>query len=159
MQPTDERAGEARQVANRIDERDAAGCGGAGQEGRRQRPEDRQAAEDPEAGDRQRRHLQRRIVERVDTAMPVGRHEAAETRDGTGVPVLRSEWRAHRQMPTSPDDIRQRRHSAGLGVRHAERLHDLRQEEAQPVVASRPRRNRRRSARAPSDRRAPPSTP
>ena len=69
----------------------------------------------------------------VDIAMPADATNSGNARWNRRS-SLRSERRPHSTMLTSAHDIRQRRHEPGLDVRHPERLHDLRQEEAQPVV-------------------------
>ena len=95
------RAGEARQVADRIDQGDAACCGRSGEEGRRQRPEHGRAAEDAEARDRQRHHLHRRVIERGGNGDPGGATSSGNARWNRRS-ILRSERRPHSTMPIRP---------------------------------------------------------
>jgi hypothetical protein len=63
-----EGAEKAREVADRVDRRDARRGSRAGEEGRRQRPEDRLRSEEAEGPDGQRNHLHRRVGEQGRTA-------------------------------------------------------------------------------------------
>src|SRR5271156_1512268 len=69
LDPTyDEGAEKAREVADRVDRRDARRDRRAGEERRRQGPEDRLRGEEAEGPDGQRNHLHRRVGEEGRTA-------------------------------------------------------------------------------------------
>src|SRR5271170_5622475 len=69
LDPTDDEGAEkAREVADRVDRRDARRDCRAGEERRRQRPEDRLRSEEAEGPDGQRNHLHRRVGEESRTA-------------------------------------------------------------------------------------------
>jgi hypothetical protein len=76
------RPGEARQIADGIDDGDAGAGRRARQERRRQRPEHRQAGEDSSAADRDRDDLESGIVEQsaADDAQCGAQKETAPTR-------------------------------------------------------------------------------
>src|ERR1700674_4374952 len=60
-----ERPGEAGEIPDRVDEWDPAGCSRPGEKLARERPEDREEAEDADSGDRKCHHLTNAVSDRV----------------------------------------------------------------------------------------------
>ena len=92
----------AREIADRIDRRDARRGRRAGEDRRRQRPEHRQRGEDAERAERQSDHLEQGIVEERRTRRRRSRRSPAGWRDGSVRSMWASERRPHQIMPTKP---------------------------------------------------------